>query len=141
MDYFFEEYTRNYLRILDMDIDLGLNIHDNENWYYTYLRSDIRPRLYINSTYRQYLSTDVFAETDIIANINYRRYNESRDYLTEGMVITRVNEYKDIDLYVPIKFGKGRIERVDDARRAIYVFQGTGRSRKDQWKNIGIRYC
>jgi hypothetical protein len=85
----------------------------------------INPGLSYQLTNRFYRDK-MFIETDLNVDYKFTRYDLKRDYyLTFPPYKTIVEERPTTHYFaisVPIKLGTGRIEQVQDARQAVYIF-------------------
>jgi hypothetical protein len=120
LTYSYNKNAKNHQRLLYTSMRLNYNssrTDRNNNYYSSYSFS---PDIYLNGTNRQYLNSRAFIETDLLIDINHRY---SRNIHNEVLPDTTIYKDKDDRVYIPIKFGRGRIERVDDARRAIYILE------------------
>lgn len=101
----FETYTSfeplyfNYQRYYDG----SANSHNRE----------INATIAHNGEYRFYLIGRFFIESDVISHISYRQ-----EYDKE--LNTKINDYNH-SITIPILLGGGRIERIEDARLAVYI--------------------
>lgn len=87
-----------------------------------YKNSNITPSLYFQRDNRKYFNEQSFFETDLVLNYQYgnnKRFSkstwddsESKDNLQTHTGLA----------YVPLKLGTGRIEPVQDARHAVFLF-------------------
>jgi hypothetical protein len=117
----------SYLNSLTKQIEINSSIKLNSSYRnqkkdnnLIYEDYDIIPRLNYSIVYRNYFDSKYFFETDISSSYIFERdYNSNNsnnsNYLENG------KEHMLI-AYFPIKFGKGRIEEVQDARHALYIF-------------------
>ncbi len=87
-----------------------------------YKNSDITPVFYFQRDNRKYYDEKSFLETDLILNYQYEK----------GYVLSKNiygSEAKDklqthtLFVQAPVKFGNGRIEQVQDAKQAIYIYK------------------
>lgn len=80
----------------------------------------IYPSFYCNTIGRMYYKYNFFIETDV--NLYYAFEKERSTHQNTG--IKYIDDFKthSITGYLPVKIGFGRIEQVQDARHAIYLF-------------------
>lgn len=81
----------------------------------------VAPQCYIDFANRTYYRPKWYYETDILLNFNYdyRKLYYSDSYYNEEREETP-QAYQML-LQLPLKFGHGRIEQVQDARLALYI--------------------
>jgi hypothetical protein len=115
-----------------IDINFRLN---NRNSFTKEYRTDRTDRntndhyydidFYIQSINRNYLNQLFFIETDLVTRVSKNINSLTRTDLMCSPVSVDEYEYTENSCltYIPLKFGFGRIERIDDARRAIYILQ------------------
>ncbi len=88
---------------------------DSDRYLYSYLR--------VNKVYRWYYSGKNFL--GIHADGHYNYYNSKYEDIERGEDYDNKSTTKkidhDLEITVPIKLGKGRIEQVQDAVRALYM--------------------
>lgn len=95
---------------------------------------DISPFLDYSGAFREYLTGKFFLEQDLILNnsISFVRSNEE-DFNDAGDV-DYINKQKgtttEIEASIPILLGWGRIERVEDARLAVYILDDLNKAGK-----------
>lgn len=110
------DFEYQYHREIDEDDDRMTN-----NFYSDFL---------IKGQERRFISPKTFIEADYTIDLSNRTYN-SRVYSFEDSVSNSSKEnYKNHLIYIPLKVGRGRIERVDDARRAIYILDALSRNNR-----------
>ncbi len=113
-----------YQRETNLGVDFSSDFSNRkEDKELLYKNSNITPLLYYKRDNRKYYNGLSFFETDLVINYQYgnnKRFSkntwddsESKDNLQTHTVLA----------YVPLKLGTGRIERVQDARHAIYLFE------------------
>lgn len=79
----------------------------------------ITPSLYYQRNNRKYYNGRSFFETDLVLNYQYTGiFSKNSTYDNEDKTQTHT-----ILAQVPLKLGIGRIEQVQDARHAIYIFE------------------
>jgi hypothetical protein len=71
------------------------------------------------SNYRRYFNNQLFFEPDLIISGSYHNYITKSD--PQNTTDKAINYNTSVK--IPILFGKGRIERVQDARLAIYILE------------------
>lgn len=125
-----EKKQKNLAMGLDFHTEFNKNISNSTDAnYMDNKRRKIRPFIYMNAINRNYDTDGIFHETNI--HFQYLHYNIKEDYwdqtwFTDGTIgdVEYMNKYNSHDLtaYFPLKIGKGRIEQVQDARHAVYLF-------------------
>lgn len=115
--------SADYQRESNFGLDFTSDFYNRkEDKELLYKNSNITPLLYFQRDNRKYYNEKSFFETDLVLNYQYgndKRFSknswddsESKDNLKTHTVLA----------YVPLKLGTGRIEQVQDARHAIYLF-------------------
>lgn len=88
---------------------------------------DISPYLQYDASNRIYTNSEWFYEIDY--NLGYRYSKSSNKSWNEGILNDKLTETRHYySLYLPVKYGKGRIEQVQDARLAVYLFDELSKS-------------
>ena len=115
--------SAGYQRESNFGLDLLSNFANRkEDEELLYKISNFEPLLYYNRENRKYYQTNKFFETNLNLSYQYRknafysRYSvndESKDNIKTHSILA----------YVPLKLGVGRIEQIQDARHAIYLFE------------------
>jgi len=121
--YYWEKSTREFQRNLDVDLHLNGRLDDDDDWRRTYNNISFTYDLYINKQDRKYFQNGLFAETNVTVDHRYYRNKYRYDYHESESTLEQNYKSNAINVYCPIKFGRGRIEFVGDARRAIYILQ------------------
>lgn len=82
---------------------------------------DINPTFYSKLLHREYIQPKRFIESGFDASYSYGKYYDliSTDYETSS---TKLKVHSLLFSF-PIKMGNGRIEQIQDARHAIYIFE------------------
>ena len=87
-----------------------------------YKNSNISPLLIFQRDFRKYYNGLSFFETDLVLNYQYgfnKSFSRNRSNDSESKDNSQTH---DVIAYVPLKLGIGRIEPVQDARHAVYLF-------------------
>jgi|WetSurMetagenome_2_1015567.scaffolds.fasta_scaffold00352_8 hypothetical protein len=79
----------------------------------------MNPSMYYYLTNRIYHDKR-FIETDLDVDYSFSRYF-SNDYFL-GSTVEAKTTFHDFSVILPVKIGTGRIEQVQDARQAVYIF-------------------
>ena len=113
--------------VFQKELNCGINFRSN---YWNMKDGDVvvnssnelSPALFLRNDIRKYYSGHKFIEYGI--NLDYQ-YNRSSDF-SKGTTSTpdynAISHINKLSLQVPFRFGTGRIERVQDARHALYIF-------------------
>lgn len=87
----------------------------------SYKNWSLTPSIYYNTINRRYYSSNNFHETNI--NISYSHMSYLQTYFSaNGDENKNDNMTNKFTIVFPLKIGNGRIEQVQDARHAIYLF-------------------
>lgn len=122
----YNHYLNNteYQRESNMGIDFSSDFYNRkEDDELQYKNSNITPLLFYQRDNRKYYSEKSFIETNLIFNYQYDRNKRySKNYWDDTENNDNLQTHT-ILASVPLKLGTGRIEQVQDARHAIYVFE------------------
>ncbi len=109
-------------RTSNAGVYLFSNYADNKYVYgYSYESTTYNPYFYYNLSNRKYFNANNFFEIDI--DIDYE-FDFFDDYFksSSGSESQYVIKTHDILGYIPLKIGSGRIDPVQDARLAVYIY-------------------
>ncbi|MFN8208254.1 MAG: hypothetical protein U0T82_12735 [Bacteroidales bacterium] len=117
----------SYLNTSDeqTESEMGVKLYNNLNkqsspdeWKSTY--GQFIPSLWVKQNRRKYAGSPAFTEMGLLLDYSYMRtkFSQSGDYYSNIKDLLHVNS---LQMIVPVKFGSGRIEQVQDARHAIYL--------------------
>jgi hypothetical protein len=104
----------------------NVSISDEKSNTSNYRNILIDPSLNYSGGFREYLKNKLYLEQDISLGISARNDHRFTEYLSD----TTNNVYEDltvnvtgqnVDISVPVLVGWGRVERVEDARLAVYI--------------------
>lgn len=121
----YNHYISNskYQRESNLRLDFSSGFYKRkENKDALYKNNIIAPSLNYQLENRKYYNGSSFFETDFALNYQYRnnkRYSKSSFESSENKENLETHSFL---AYIPIKLGKGRIEPVQDARHAVYLF-------------------
>ncbi len=105
-----------YQRETNLGLDLSSYFYNvKEDKEVSFKDNNILPMLYFQRDNRKYYNELSFFETDLVLNYQYnnkKRVSNSKNNLQTHTILA----------FVPLKVGAGRIEQVQDARHAIYLF-------------------
>lgn len=120
----------HYLNNVEYQRESNLRVDFSSYFYNTkedekliFKNSGITPSLSYQINNRKYFHDLWFFETDL--DLNYQ-YGKSKRFSTDSSGSSESNDNSqsnDFLGYVPLRFGIGRIEQVQDARQAIYIFE------------------
>lgn len=113
-----EEYQREY------DVRFSNYLHYDKNVTYDRLTNKTRgwsPSLNGNLVNRKYFENVRFLEYDVAFNHNTDLYR-SYTYPWQGDENESGRWFHSTGISLPLKMGKGRIEQVQDARHAVYIY-------------------
>ncbi len=75
-----------------------------------------------NSNNRFYFNNLFFIESNFyLSNLNFSIYNQTSTPDTTSNKSIHTNERKNVEVSIPLKVGKGRVEPLQDARMAVYI--------------------
>jgi len=81
---------------------------------------EFAPEVYYNAANRNYYKPNSFYEFGI--DFEYLFYNYKRKYTNDEVYVTKYKDtFHNLNFFLPLKAGKGRIEQVQDARLANYL--------------------
>jgi hypothetical protein len=123
LNYIFQKGTRQYQRSLKMDLAFSTHLQNSENQNSTYYSSRVSPEFHIDNTFKRFSPGGLYTETDIVIDMDHTRSNVARQYLTYDHSSQSSLVSNNIEIYFPVKIGQGRIELINDATRALYIFQ------------------
>lgn len=120
------KYSFKNSRALQTESQLYLNMNHtfNKNKLNNpYGDTDIKsstflPSVYYSHTYRRYFNNDFF-EIDFNTSLLYYSHNKNEE--SNNATEESKNRQQRLFASIPIKYGQGRIEEVQDARQAIYI--------------------
>jgi len=121
----YNHYINNskYQRESNLRLDFSSDFYKRkENKEALNKNNNIAPALYYQLENRKYYNGSSFFETDFALDYQYRnnkRYSKSSFEASENKENLQTHV---ILAYIPIKLGTGRIEPVQDARHAVYLF-------------------
>lgn len=115
--------TRIYQKETDLRFNFDfITFNNKENGNLQAKRNYLTPNLYYNGKYRHYNDRLFFFETDLILGSQY--IHSSYFSMPEnGNLNKSITNTLDLISFVPFKFGKGRIEPIQDFRQAIYIIE------------------
>lgn len=88
-----------------------------------YKNNSIATSFYYKSDNRKYYQNNTFIETDLNLNYQYNNHDIYTKSTYDGKVSKDHPQTHSLQAYLPLKTGTGRIEQVQDARHAIYLFE------------------
>jgi len=119
----------HYLNSIKYQKESNIGLHFSSDYYnrkydkdVTYKNSRMEPLLNYQSVNRNYYNSKNFFETDFVFNYQYGRNNSFNKYVYDSSETKENLQTHTILATLPLKFGKGRIEQVQDARHAVYLF-------------------
>lgn len=127
-----EKYQRNATLRLNF---LSSFYNRKEDGELDYKNNNLSPSLSYQYTNRKYFNPKTFFETDFIFDYQYRNnLKYSLSNVTNKTEKTGDIHEHTISVAIPLKLGRGRIEKVQDARQSVYILQEltkTGSINKD----------
>lgn len=136
-------YYLNNLKIqrfsnLKLSLSSNINNHRTDGISKT-KNNSINPSINYQLINRMFFEKEKFIETDL--NFDWLYYNSNyylKDLENNIVSIDENNKNMDMTISIPIKAGIGRIEEVQDARQAVYIFQELSKiDRSSQEKTNG----
>lgn len=122
----YNHYLNNFKfqRETNFGLDLSSNFYNRkEDKELLYKNNKITPLLYFQKNNRKYYNGLSFFETDLVLNYQYGNNKIFSKSSFDGSEIKDNLQTHTILAHVPLKLGTGRIEQVQDARHAIYIFE------------------
>lgn len=111
------KYQGNQNITLNSSLDNTKIKEPYDNYKYSYFNSDLK----INSNNRFYNGLH-FIEVDFSGGVEFDSY-QRKNYNTDNSPVSDYKTYSPaVSVSVPVYIGTGRIEPVQDARQAIYIF-------------------
>lgn len=115
---------------LDAEVDFSYNFSKrNQDDQLSYRNERVNPSFALSSVNRKYFNERGFGEI----NANFYIYYRGSSFLTRQLPPYTVSETEQentqtrLVFHLPLKIGKGRIEPVQDARQAVYIFDELAR--------------
>jgi len=104
-----------------LNMNSGYSNQKNSNDFF-YNRLSLAPQLRVSSVNRIFYQGTQFFEIDYMVDYRYSFDNTERNntYYPD-FTNSEKEQYHSVFTTVPIKFGTGRIEQVQDARQAVYI--------------------
>jgi hypothetical protein len=121
----YNHYLNNteYQRKTNLGVDFSSDFYTRkEDKELLYKNSNITPLLSFQRDNRKYYNELSFFETDLMLNyqyVNNKRFSKDTRDDSESKYNLKTHT---VLAYFPLKLGTGRIEQVQDARQAIYLF-------------------
>ena len=116
--------SAKYQRESDFGLDFRSNFQNRKNNDKLLNKlSNFEPLLYFNIENRKYFQTNKFYETNL--NLSYK-YGKNTGYYRNDITNSESTDKlqtHSLLAYVPVKLGIGRIEQIQDARHAVYLFE------------------
>ncbi len=95
---------------------------------------DMSPFLFYSGTFREYLGGKFFLEQDLTFNYRNSFNRSNQEDIDDAGEVTYINKQQqtstNIGASIPILAGWGRIERVEDARLAVYILDDLNKAGK-----------
>lgn len=117
-------YVTNEKRQLEISSIVSVQAdyyNSKENGNLTSKNNSVRPAFYNTFFHRWYFKPGIFMETDQL--FTYALQNTNYSTYSYGYNQNEISQHQqNINIYLPLKIGKGRIEQVEDARQAVYLF-------------------
>lgn len=110
-------------RVTDIGLDFSTNSYTNKKDKKKINRSSyIRPVVYFKTDNRHYYTPKAFFEINTI--LNYRYFKDNKFYIDDNDGSEKEDYIQNHNFltYLPVAVGIGRIEQVQDARHAVYLF-------------------
>lgn len=112
-----------YQRKTNLGLDFSSNFYNSkEGKEILYRNTNITPLLYFQRDNRKYYNGLSFFETNIVLNYQYGNNKRFSKNTWDDSESKENLQTHTISAHVPLKLGTGRIEQVQDARHAIYLF-------------------
>ena len=89
----------------------------------TYKNNNIAPVFYFQRHSRKYFDQKSFLETDLVSNYQYIRSDALTRETNSRSYYKYNRQANTLFVQAPVKFGNGRIEQVQDARQAVYIYK------------------
>ncbi len=85
----------------------------------------VHPSLNYDGEFREYMKGKFFLEQDVVFGLDFYNHNSFTEFKNDSSVVYRKNKQENVSnnyiISVPILLGWGRLERIEDARLAIYI--------------------
>jgi len=102
-----------------------LYFNSNEDISYNTRSFNLQPHISYDGELREYLKGKFFLEQNFqigLGTYNHNSFNENKDDPSVVVYdITQNSNSQNVNISIPILIGWGRIERVEDARLAVYI--------------------
>ena len=103
----------------------NLQYYSSESNTSNYTTFNLNPSLDYSGEFREYLKSKFFLEQNVSLEIGTRNNRNFTEYLDDTIGVdhdlTEEVVTQNIDISLPVLVGWGRIERVEDARLAVYI--------------------
>jgi len=115
--------SAEYQKESNVGLDFLSNFLSEKTDNYYYKSSSITPFFFLQSDNRKYFNQKSFYETNFEMYYQYANSNEFIEWTNDSFDRKDNVQSHSFLAYVPLKFGAGRIEQVQDARHAVYLFE------------------
>ncbi|TLX73070.1 hypothetical protein E9993_16555 [Labilibacter sediminis] len=110
----------SFQRLTNVKFDISPQYSHQKN---EYSRMGIDPSISYERYNRHYYEENKFLTTDIIFNYQYEKTkNKSANFPSAELKVIDDIKIHTLFFQLPVKFGTGRIEPVQDARHAVYIY-------------------